>query len=652
MAELYGWTGKILQVDLSTGAIGTLDTAEYVPQFIGGMGIAARIAWDELRPGVGALDPENILFIMVGPLTGTLASGAGRVLVAGIAPQQKPSIFSRSGMGGHWGAELKYAGYDGLVIRGRADKPVYLWIHDGQVEICNAGELWGKGTYATTSLLRAMYGPKTRIISIGQAGERLARIACIQTETGNAAGQGGFGAVMGSKNLKAVAVRGSSGVRVAHPQRLLDLCLTASREGQRPPRHEEDIQRRRDSRAQEVMHRDRKCGFCITPCKNRLVMGVPGEVTAGSYTVAYQCWGYRASLRAHTEARAMTADMGFNGWEISYGIIPWLQMCRQHGLIERIDGVEIPVPEQEINYLRDAGPVTGEFLVTLLRIMANREGELGDALADGACYAADRLFGGQGRPLLNHIYPRHFGQTNHWNAHWGTGGTVYFPFWLVPVLQWCVDTRDPASDSTHQYTEHVLDYFPEHGPKRGPLTFEEARHVCAKVYGDPECCNPNIAYEHPDAKVLPAIFHHNRAMIVESLVLCDREHTRVFSMESAERTADTALMSKLFSAATGLETSEAELDQAGERVFNLLRAIDIRDFGRSRKEDWEVAQSLTHPAFTDQVCLDLGQFAPMLERYYERRGWNPANGFPTRARLEALGLKDIADGLEAKGKLG
>ena len=348
----------------------------------------------------------------------------------------------------------------------------------------------------------------------------------------------------------------------------------------------------------------------------------------------------------------MTADMGFNGWEISYGIIPWLQMCAQHGLIKRVGGVLIPVPEKEINYLGDAGPVTGEFLVALLTLMAHREGELGDALADGACYAADRLFGGRGKPLLNHIYPRHFGQTSHWNGHWGTGGNVYFPFWLMPVLQWCVDTRDPASDSTHQYTEHVLEHFPVHGPKRGPLTFEQARHVCAKVYGNEECCNPELAYEQPETKALPAIFHHNRAMLVESLVLCDREHTRVFSMESEDRAADTALMSKLFSAVTGHETSEVALDAGGERVFNLLRALDIRDYGRGRAEDWKVAQSLTHPAFTDGVELDLDQFAPMLDRYYALRGWNEASGYPTRAKLHELGLEDVADGLERVGKLG
>ncbi|MGC9522749.1 MAG: aldehyde ferredoxin oxidoreductase N-terminal domain-containing protein, partial [Anaerolineae bacterium] len=211
----YGWTGHILRIDLTSGEVGTVDTLRYVPDFVGGLGVAARIAWEELPLGVGPFDPENMLFIMVGPLTGTLASGAGRVEVLGIAPQQHPPVFSRSGMGGHWGAELKYAGYDGIIVQGRADAPVYIWIDNGRVEIRDASHLWGKGNYATTQALRMLHGSRTRVISCGQAGERRSRIAVMQTETGNAAGQGGFGGVMGAKNLKAIAVRGMQGVRIA-----------------------------------------------------------------------------------------------------------------------------------------------------------------------------------------------------------------------------------------------------------------------------------------------------------------------------------------------------------------------------------------------------------------------------------------------------
>lgn len=424
--SICGWTGKILRVDLSSGKISHLDTAQYVPKFIGGLGIAAKIAWDELRPGVGPFDPENMLMIMAGPLTGTLASGAGRVEVVGIAPQQRPPAFSRSGMGGHWGAELKYAGFDGIVVGGVSAKPVYVWIDNSKVEIRDAGELWGTGTYSTTMVLRAIHGPKTRVVSCGQAGENLSRIAVIQTETGNAAGQGGYGGVMGSKRLKAIAVRGTKGVKVARPAEFLELCLCASREGQSPSRS-----RGAPTGPQQGLgYRTRKCGFCITPCVHMIYMNIPGQVSLGLRTSARHCWGYRASLGTELEARAITSEYGINGWEVSYGMIPWLQLCRQKKLIDAIDGIEIPVPDRPIEYLRDVAPYPREFLTMLLRQIAYREGAIGDGLADGTCYAAERLFEGRGKRLLNRIYPRHAGQTEHWAGHWAPGGTVYWPWWL------------------------------------------------------------------------------------------------------------------------------------------------------------------------------------------------------------------------------
>lgn len=651
MATEYGWMGKILRVDLSTGSISTMETAAYVPQYVGGLGIAARIAWEELAPGVGALDPGNMLFTMVGPLSGTVASGGGRGVVAGIAPQQWPSVFSRSGFGGHWGAEVKYAGYDGIVCVGRAERPVYLWVNDERAELRDAADLWGTGTYATTTALRARHGAQTRVLACGQAGENLCRIACVQTETGNAAGQGGYGAVMGSKNLKAIAVCGTQGVRVAQPERLLDLALNASREGLGPRRPGDGPARSRPQQ-REMMSRLKKCGFCLSQCAGQHVMNVPGEVTHGIHSTHLFCFGYMTSPRGNVEARTMTSDYGLNGWEIAYGIIPWLMLCKQHGLVDTVDGFPIPVPEKEIHYLHETPRLSPEFTMHMLRTIALREGEMGDALADGACYAAERLFGGAGAPLLDRIYPRRFGQTNHWNAHWGTGGRPYFPFWLVPVLQFCVDTRDPASDSTHAYTTHLLSYLPQHGPHQGPVTPEQARAICERVYGEPDVYNPIYTYDKPETKAIPAILHHNWGMLLESLTLCDYEQPRIFSMETEDRAADTEMMAKLFSACTGQETDFATLTEAGSRIFNVLRAIDVRNHDRSRAVDWAAAKTMTEPALSDGVVLDLERFGPMLDRYYELRGWNPANGYPTRAGLEALGLGDVADGLERAGRLG
>jgi aldehyde:ferredoxin oxidoreductase len=653
----YGWTGRILRVDLSSGKTSIVPTVEYARDFVGGVGIAARIAWQELSPGADAFDPENRLFIMTGPLTGTLASGAGRVEVLGIAPQQHPPVFSRSGMGGHWGAELKFAGYDGIIVQGRAEKPVYVWIDDEHVEIRPAGNLWGMGTFATTNALRALHGPKTRIVSCGQAGERLSRIAVIQTETGNAAGQGGYGSAMGFKRLKAIAVRGTQGVSIAKPQAFLDLCLHASREGQRPvgSAARRGARRWRGPRAGQegVTVRRRKCGFCATPCLHVIVGNVQATDGSVASSIARQCWGYMGTApTVDPVARALTSDYGLNGWEITYGMIPWLQLCKQHGLIDSINGIEIPIPDEPIEYLWDAASYSSEFIHALVRTIAFREGELGDALADGTCYAADRLFGGQGIPLLDHIYPRHCGQTEHWGGHWGPGGTVYWPWWLPPILQWCIDTRDPANDSTHQWTEHVQHYLPVSGPRRGPFPLDQVRDVSARVYGDPQVCDPAYTYDPPAAKAIPAIWHSHHGMIVDSLVLCDYEQTRVFSEQNPDGAADTTLLSRLLSASTGYDIDQAALDRAGERIWNQLRAIDVRFFGRGRTIDESTLGGFMYPGKDDGVMLDRVKFLRLLTEYYALSGWNPDNGWPTRARLEELGLADVADGLEEVGRLG
>ncbi len=155
-----------------------------------------------------------------------------------------------------------------------------------------------------------------------------------------------------------------------------------------------------------------------------IYMNIPGQVSLGLRTSARHCWGNRGSLGTELEARAITSEYGINGWEVSYGMIPWLQLCRQKKLIDAIDGIEIPVPDRPIEYLRDVAPYPREFLTMLLRQIAYREGAIGDALADGTCYAAERLFEGRGKHLLNRIYPRHAGQTEHWAGHWAPGGTV------------------------------------------------------------------------------------------------------------------------------------------------------------------------------------------------------------------------------------
>lgn len=216
MTQANGWIGTILRINLTEGSIkkeplNMQDAHDYV----GARGLGTKYYCNEVDPKVDPLSPENKLIFMTGPLTGTAACSAGRYEVVSKAPLT--GIIGAANSGGHFGPELKYAGYDGIIFEGKADHPVYLHINDDQVELLDASELWGQGVHETTEALEAKHG-KVRVSCIGTPGERCMLFAAIMNDKNRAAGRGGMGAVMGSKNLKAIAVRGTGGVTVARPE--------------------------------------------------------------------------------------------------------------------------------------------------------------------------------------------------------------------------------------------------------------------------------------------------------------------------------------------------------------------------------------------------------------------------------------------------
>ncbi len=216
MTQANGWIGTILRINLTEGSIkkeplNMQDAHDYV----GARGLGTKYYCNEVDPKIDPLSPENKLIFMTGPLTGTAACSSGRYEVVSKAPLT--GIIGAANSGGHFGPELKYAGYDGIIFEGKADHPVYLHIDDDKVELLDAGELWGQGVHETTEALEAKHG-KVRVSCIGTPGERCMLYAAIMNDKNRAAGRGGMGAVMGSKNLKAIAVRGTGGVTVARPE--------------------------------------------------------------------------------------------------------------------------------------------------------------------------------------------------------------------------------------------------------------------------------------------------------------------------------------------------------------------------------------------------------------------------------------------------
>lgn len=216
---MFGYTGKILRINLCDKTFKTegldLETAQ---KFIGGRGLGTKMLIDEIDPNVEPLESDNKLIFVTGPLTGTNTPTGGRYMVVTKSPLSGTVACSNSG--GYWGAELKFAGYDMIIFEGKADSPVYINIADDKVEICDAGHLWGKVVSETTEELEKAHGEKVKVACIGPAGENLSRIACIMNDRGRAAGRSGVGAVMGSKNLKAIVVKGSGKVSIADSEKL------------------------------------------------------------------------------------------------------------------------------------------------------------------------------------------------------------------------------------------------------------------------------------------------------------------------------------------------------------------------------------------------------------------------------------------------
>jgi len=212
-----GYAGTILEVDLTSRRVSQLATRDYTEKFLGGRGLATKLYWDRVHPGVTAFEPENPLILATGPLCGIPVIGGSRWEVCGKGPTGQ---FSYGNLGGRWGASLKFAGYDAMVVVGEAQEPAFLYIHDDGVAIRDASHLWGHGAIETREALKDELGRSSRIVAIGPGGENMAVTATLLAEN-DASGSGGLGAVMGAKRLKAIVVEGKAkGVKAADPERL------------------------------------------------------------------------------------------------------------------------------------------------------------------------------------------------------------------------------------------------------------------------------------------------------------------------------------------------------------------------------------------------------------------------------------------------
>ncbi|MBM3190989.1 MAG: hypothetical protein FJZ90_20005, partial [Chloroflexi bacterium] len=506
----------ILRVDLSGMTIHAEETSRYIPDYLGARGIAAKVAWDEYPEPVEPFDPASPLMIFAGALTGARSPYSGRANLCGFSPQGYPyRWFTRTNIGGHFGGELKRAGYDGLILTGASERPVRVAIRDDEVSILPADELWGLDTMDTLEAIQALEGANARALVIGPAGERLSAIATIHTASSSACGHGGFGAVMGSKKLKAISVVGTGQVGVADPERIAELTRALTREVQpyggspreRIRKLNEELAARGDGSAQPYACTE----YCLSPC-GLYYKDVPGVNYERTWSGHWFCVGgifrgmsddgpisrkgvfdWRLGHRAGFEMNVLSNRYGLNQWDLIIGMVPWLRACQNAGLVSELVGHTMDWRSPE-------------FWAAFLRAIAYREG---DALAQGG-WAAARLLH-LGEDLVRRYYTG-WGHAGHWDGHGDWANYIVFPFWLVSALQWLTDTRDPIP-SGHGYGARIMAVGPFSLRQRGnepEITWDHLRAIGERIYRSPDAIDPYAGYS---GKAYPGYYHTRRSII-------------------------------------------------------------------------------------------------------------------------------------------
>jgi aldehyde:ferredoxin oxidoreductase len=608
------YAGRWLRVNLESREV----TEERIPEdevrtWLLGSGLAAHLLHERLDPARDPLDPASPLLIFNGLLTGTFAPAAARSSWCARSPLT--GIWCESNMGGHWGAELRFAGFDGLVVTGRAPSPAYLWVHDGQAEVRDATHLWGSSTFETHDRLRKETDPGVQVACIGPAGENLVRLAGVMSggqAHNRTAGRGGMGALMGSKNLKAIVVRGHKKPTAPDParfravvreansfirQRSEGLSLTGTAGGVPATEHFGDLSLKNwqegswpeGARAisgqtirETIWARDTHCFACPVGCGKAI------EVKEGPYAGT---WG---------EGPEYETLAGFGG-NLLIDDLPALvtinARCNQLGLdtISTAAVIAFATEAMERGLISpgDAGGLRlawgePEPVLALVERIACREG-LGDLLADGVRAAAARV-GPEAESFALHVKglempyhdPRAFVDMglNYATASRGACHLESLSYWRGYGLEWP-------------------------GWQEGPRD----------------------RFASDEASVQLAIAFQDLMATYNPLGLCK------FIVKGG---MDPARTVALVNGATGWDWTADDLMRVGERLFNLKRLINLR-LGVTQADDTLPHRLLAEPRPSGTAAGVLPDLEWMLPRYYELRGWD-AEGRPTRERLEGLGL--------------
>lgn len=621
----YGYNGRILRVNLSSNNISMEEPDEvFYRRYFGGRGMITYYLLKELKPGVDPLGPENKLIFAAGPVTGTPVAGSGRNSVGAKSPLT--GGYGEAEVGGFWGAELKRAGFDAIIIEGKASSPVYLWITDGRAEIRNASHLWGMDTGdALKTIRKELRDRLIRFAGIGLGGENLVRYACIINDLKDAAGRTGLGAVMGSKMLKCIVIRAHRSVSIVNKESIVALNKRMASElpgftkklhefgtgaaipayvelGNLPIRNFRDGDFENPEAISAVTIKSTisvgmdACWVCPVRCKKVVKLegpeGVDPEYGGPEYetlaALGSNCGidDLKAICKAHELCQRYSLDTISTG-----AVIAFAMECFESGLLTEKDSGEV-----KLNF------GNSNAILKTIDMIAKREG-LGDLLAEGSVRAAKKIGKGAEKYAI-HVkgqeVPMHEPRLK---KGLGLGYAV------------------SPTGADHQHNIHDTDY----------LTAEQVRPINSLGILKP------VPLENmgPD-KVRLLVYDGIWRSLCNCLVTC------MFVAWTPPQTVDIA------NAVTGWETSVWELMKVSERAINLARIFNIRE-GFTAEDDM-LPDRFFQPHTSgplSKTALDKAEFSKAKRIYYSMMGWDPDTGIPTKAKLEELDISWAADLLKS-----
>lgn len=605
--------GKIAEIDLASGKIEVRDVDEYLAyEFIGGRGWASYIVFKELERIVDGLHPSNVLVVAAGPLTGTLFQSGGKTTFAALSPQT--GLYGDSNVGGFIGFRMRKAGIDALIVRGRAPAPSHVYVENGRVEIVESPGIWGLRSSEADRKLREMYGEECSIATIGVAGEKLVSFACVNVDWNmrkyrhGQAGRTGMGAVMGSKNLKAIVVKGTGEVKVADPERLREVARKFQKEVLESSAYNiwkrqgtmsvvewannvealpaynfqktkyEHAEKIGGDAMEKVKLYSRPCSNCIVPCEHVVpftVRGVKGEIGVEYETAAML--GSNIGLRSLEEvayANYLCDDYGLD--TISTGsVIAFIMECYQRGLIT----------ESDLGFKAEWGNI--ESVERLIKMIAERVG-FGDLASGGVRRLSEKIGKGAGKFAM-HVKGLEISAYDHRAA---------------PAMALSYATCDIGA----------------HHNRSWAITYD--LQVGRESYGED--------------KVDRVIYLQHLRPLFDMLGVC-----RFYWVELGVNPNHYA---EAYSAITGREVTLEELLKKSERVWNLTRVMAIMRAKVSIEDDMLPDRDFDDPVpegSTRGSRLSREKFIEMLKTYYRKRGWDES-GRPTREKLIELGLVEAA----------